>query len=69
MLDFLRGSGHVCDSGRTHKGGEQWVADALSRNNLSLAQFVLQDVAAVLERVPQTLVELMTAPMLGWSEQ
>ncbi len=51
------------------KGVDNVVADTLSRNNLSLARSVLQDAAAVPERVPQALVELMTVPMLGWSEQ
>ncbi len=67
-LAFLEAVGMFVLVAEHIKGVDNVVADALSRNNLSLAT-VLQDAAAVPERVPQALVELMTVPMLGWSEQ
>lgn len=68
-LAFLEAVGMFVLVAEYIKGEDNVVTDALSRNNLSLAWSVLQDAAAMPERVPQALVELVMTPILGWSEQ
>ncbi len=50
------------------KGKENVVADALSRNKLSLAQFIMQGAAAEATRVHPELVKLLTKTAYHWRE-
>lgn len=50
------------------KGEDNVVADALSRDNLNLARSVMQESAVEAEKVPRSLLVLLTETSRSWSE-
>ncbi len=50
------------------RGEDNVVADALSRDNIDLARSIVQESAVEAEKVPDSLLELLTETSRSWSE-
>ncbi len=68
-LAFLEASNTFVLVAEHVRGADNVVADALSRDRLSVALICMQEAAAEAEPVPLGLVEVLTATGAAWSEQ